>query len=72
MIHQITEVKFNHLVEHYVFHLDNNDIVLLSQKQLKDNHTAYRSIGGKIYIPIFKDFELDDRHEEITAFELME
>ncbi|MEK5394051.1 hypothetical protein NSQ59_27505 [Margalitia sp. FSL K6-0131] len=68
---KIQSSKFNHVVEHYEFKLENGDTVLIHERNLEDD-MSHESVQENKYYPVFADTEYSDEPKEIIGFELGE
>ncbi|KYD11432.1 hypothetical protein B4102_2160 [Heyndrickxia sporothermodurans] len=68
---KIQSSKFNHVVEHYEFKLENGDTVLIHERNLEDD-IDHESVQENKYNPVFADTEYSDEHKEIIGFEMIE
>ncbi|MBL5769406.1 hypothetical protein HV454_17550 [Bacillus sporothermodurans] len=68
---KIQSSKFNHVVEHYEFKLENGDTVLIHERNLEDD-MAHESVQENKYYPVFADTEYSDDPKEIIGFKMIE
>ena len=66
---KIVSEKFNYQAEAYQFDLENGDVVLIHEKNLKDE-AEWESLQERIYTPIFAEASYSDDPKEIVGFEL--
>ncbi|MEB6550162.1 hypothetical protein MXL46_13790 [Heyndrickxia sporothermodurans] len=67
---KIQSSKFNHVVEHYEFKLENGDTLFIHERDLEDD-MSHESVQENKYYPVFADTEYSDEPKEIIGFEMI-